>query len=242
MDRNYAAHYRELFEKHWWWRARSELIIENLRRICPPQGWKHILDIGCGDGLLFPQLRHFGEVEGIEADAELVEAGNPDRAHIYTGAFDSSFRPGRKYSLILMLDVLEHMPDPATALQRVHDLLEPDGMFLITVPAFMLLWTNHDALNHHFTRYTAPELRKLAEKAGLCISEQRYFYHWTFPVKIGVRLYERAFDVKPRPAQVPAKWINSYLFFLSRVEQKLFGKVPLPLGSSLMAIGQIQCQ
>ena len=240
MDRTYAAQYRELFEKHWWWRARSELIVETLRRLQPREGWKRILDIGCGDGLFFPQLRQFGEVEGVEPDAEMVAADNPDRANIYIGGFDANFQPSHKYSLIVMLDVLEHLRDPVAALRGVRDLLESDGTFLITVPAFMLLWTNHDALNHHFTRYTQRQFRSVAEQAGLRVTEQRYFYHWTFPAKLAVRVYESAFHVKPRPAQVPSTGVNSFLFSLSRFEQKMLGRISFPLGSSLMAIGKLR--
>ena len=240
MDRTYAAQYRELFEKHWWWRARSELIVETLRRLQPPDGWKRILDIGCGDGLFFPRLRQFGEVEGVEPDAQLVASNNPDRANIFICAFDANFQPGRKYSLILMLDVLEHLQDPVAALRGVRDLLEPNGTFVITVPAFMLLWTNHDSLNHHFTRYTLRRFRGLAMQAGLRVTEQQYFYHWIFPAKIAVRLYEGAFQSKPRPAKVPSSVINSFLFSLSRFEQKTLGRIRIPLGSSLLVVGKGQ--
>jgi 2-polyprenyl-3-methyl-5-hydroxy-6-metoxy-1,4-benzoquinol methylase len=53
-----------------------------------------------------------------------------------------------------MLDALEHLENPVAALRHVCELLTPEGTFIATVPAFMALWTNHDVLNHHFTRYT----------------------------------------------------------------------------------------
>ena len=108
MDPKYGERYRDLFEKHWWWRARTRLIIDVLRRLQPARGWKSILDVGCGDGLFFPQLSQFGEVEGVEPFAELVSPNNPYRSRIQICPFDENFRPGKRYSLILMLDVLEH--------------------------------------------------------------------------------------------------------------------------------------
>lgn len=69
---------------------------------------------------------------------------------------------GKDYSLILMLDVLEHLEDPVGALQHAVDLLTPEGTLLITVPAFMALWTNHDVLNHHLTRYTKRSFSNVA--------------------------------------------------------------------------------
>jgi hypothetical protein len=116
-------------------------------------------------------------------------------------------------------------------------LLAPDGTFLATVPAFMSLWTNHDVLNHHYVRYTKQTFRKIAHAAGLQISQERYLYYWTFPVKIGVRLFERTFRSEPIPAKVPAAWINRSLYWFCRAEQHTLGHLPMPFGSSLMVVG-----
>lgn len=238
MDPRYAERYRELYERHWWWRARTRLITDQLRRLKPRDGWKNILDIGCGDGLFFPVLSEFGGVEGVEPFADLVRPDNPYRSRIHIGPFDENFQPGKRYSLILMLDVLEHMEDAVKALCQVLELLEVDGTFVATVPAFMALWTNHDAINHHFVRYTKATLRQVARQAGLRIEEERYFFHWTCPVKLGIGLRERLFTVKPKPAQVPAPLINEILFRVSRLEQKTLTPLSLPFGSSLMLVGK----
>jgi len=236
LNPEYGERYRELFEKHWWWRARSEVIIETLRRIKPPNGWGRILDVGCGDGLFFPRLREFGKVEGVEPFAELLNPANPDRSHIYVCPFDQDFQPGKQYSLILMLDVLEHLQDPVGALRHVHNLLQSDGTLLLTVPAFMALWTNHDVINHHFTRYTKARLHRTCTEARLRITKQRYLYHWTCPVKMVLGITERALHLPPKPARVPVEWINLMLYGLSRLEQKTVSRLPMPVGSSLLAI------
>ncbi len=173
MDPEYARRYRELYEKHWWWRAREEAVVALLRRFQPPGGYGCILDAGCGDGLFFPRLSEFGEVDGLEPDAHAVNPSGPFAARIHRGPFDDSFRPGRRYGLILMLDVLEHLPDPASAVRRVHSLLVPGGVFVATVPAFQALWTTHDVLNRHFKRYTRAELRRLLTDAGLRVATSR---------------------------------------------------------------------
>jgi SAM-dependent methyltransferase len=237
VDPNYRERYRELYEKHWWWRARTEFIVDTVRRYRPPGGWRTILDIGCGDGLFFDRLLQFGEVEGVEAFAELINPANPYRDRIFVGAFDEGFVPTKQYSLILMLDVLEHLQSPAAALRHALQLLEGEGTFIATVPAFMLLWTNHDVLNHHMTRYTKRSFHCLAQSAGLNICEQRYFYHWTCPVKLGVGFLERVFRLAPAPPKVPARVVNEALFLLSRFEQKTFSTWPLPFGSSLLVVG-----
>ena len=238
MDPKYGERYRELYEKHWWWRARTRLILDLLRRLQPKDGWKNILDIGCGDGLFFPELARFGEIEGVEPFAELVNSHNPFRDRIKICPFDENFQPQKRYSLILMLDVLEHLEDAVGALRRVVELLEPDGTFVATVPAFMALWTNHDVMNYHFIRYTKASFRQVARQAGLRITEERYLYHWTCPVKLGIGLRERLFRLEPKPAHVPPHIVNSLLFQISRLEQKTLTRLSLPFGSSLMIVGK----
>jgi len=237
VDPKYGNVYRELFEKHWWWRSRTEFIVEKIRRLRPATGWKRILDIGCGDALFFDRLKEFGEVEGVEPYAELVSPDNPHRNRIYVCPFDESFRPGKQYSLVLMLDVLEHLDDPVGALRHALHLLAPDGVVIITVPAFMTLWTNHDVLNHHRTRYTKRGIQKVARQAGFQIHEERYLYHWTFPAKLGVRAMEKLTHPTSQVPKVPAPWANEAMFWVSRLEQKTLSAVGMPFGSSLMLVG-----
>ena len=63
MDDGYGARYRELFERHWWWRARERVILRALEEHRPPKGWRTVLDVGCGDGLFFDRL---SELDGVE--------------------------------------------------------------------------------------------------------------------------------------------------------------------------------
>lgn len=242
MDADYGAHYRDLFERHWWWRARERVILGALRAHEPVRGWSTVLDIGCGDGLFFDalsRLRGVTLVEGVEPAAALVSPDGPHRERIHVVSFDERFDTGRRYSLVTMLDVLEHLPDPVAALKHALELLEPDGVFLATVPAFMALWTRHDDLNHHYTRYTKRSFGALARAAGLRIAEERYFFRWTALAKVATRLAERALPGEPKAPAIPAPPINRALYALSRAEEMVLagGRVPLPFGSSLLVVG-----
>ena len=118
-------------------RARREAaILREVGRLLGPGGSHNILDVGCGDGLLFDKLAPYGHVEGVEVDPLTVSADGPWRQRIHIGPFDESYRPERQFDLILMLDVLEHLPKPAAALQHAASLLSRDGVVLVTVPAF----------------------------------------------------------------------------------------------------------
>jgi SAM-dependent methyltransferase len=240
LDPNYSERYRELFEKHWWWRARTRFITSTLARIQPETGWQKILDIGCGDGLYFNHLAQLGDVEGVEPSAALVSANNPYRDRIHICPFDENFQPGKRYSLVLMLDVLEHLENASAALQHVRRLLTPHGRLVLTVPAFMALWTNHDVLNHHYTRYTKSRLIPLVSRSGFDVLDARYLYHWTCPVKIAAGWVERVRGSEPKPASVPIAPVNELLYSLSRLEQQTISRLPMPFGSSLMLIAKLR--
>jgi SAM-dependent methyltransferase len=237
MDPEFSQRYRELYESHWWFRAREELIIKFLRRKQPPEGWGTILDVGCGDGLFFRELAQFGDVEGIELAGDVISPNNPFRNRIHIGPFDETFQPGKKYSLILMLDVLEHLSEPVAALRNAVSLLQPGGSLLITVPAFRALWTSHDELNYHFTRYTKASFGEVAEQAGLKTAESRYLFYWLFLAKLAVRAKESLFGSRPSIPGIPASGVNRLLFWVSRMEDEILGGLPIPLGSSLLVFG-----
>jgi SAM-dependent methyltransferase len=240
VDSDYGTQYRDLFERHWWWRARERVILDALAAHRPAAGWGAVLDVGCGDGLFFDALAALDGVdlvEGVEPAAALVSPNGPHRARIHVAPFDASFDPGRRYSLILMLDVLEHLVDPAGALRHAVSLLEPGGVFLCTVPAFRALWTRHDDLNHHFTRYDRSSFREVAASGGLRIAEQRYFFHWTALAKLATRAIEALSHGAPVAPRVPAAPVNHALYALSRLEARLLGHLPLPFGSSLLVVG-----
>ena len=154
MDAEYGQRYRDLYARHWWWRAREAALLDTLKAIAPVGSRHWILDVGCGDGLFFDRLHEMGEVEGIEPDASLVDPQGAHRHRIHIQPFDDRFRPSANYSLILMLDVLEHLEDPVAALRHAASLLTETGRLVITVPAFRILWTNHDVINHHPRRAT----------------------------------------------------------------------------------------
>ena len=233
MDPNYSAYYRQLYENHWWFRMRERWVLQVLRQNCPANGWGSILDVGCGDGLLFDRLMEFGDVEGIEASREIVDPANPQFQKIHIGPFDDSFRPGKQYSLILLLDVLEHIPDPGAALRRCESLLKPGGSLVVTVPAFNVVWTNHDVLNHHMTRYRKATLFPLLQKAGFKIEDSAYWFQWTFPVKLAQRFTEKLFRLRPASPKTPLLAINRALRSLCSLEHAMLGPLHLPFGTTL---------
>lgn len=239
MEREYGRRYRALYRCHWWWRAREALILQVLQRHLPTAARHRVLDVGCGDGLFFDRLVALGaDVYGVEPDADLVRDDGPYRDRIHIGRFDDSYDTDRRFTLITMLDVLEHMPDPSAALRRARHVAAPGAWWLVTVPALRGLWTRHDDLNRHYARYTRSTLAQLLKAAQLEIVRLEYFFHWLVPVKLAVRLKERLLDSDPAVPGVPPRLVNRTLYLVSRMEMATVGRLGILPGSSLLACGR----
>jgi SAM-dependent methyltransferase len=237
MDAGYARSYSFLYAHHWWWRAREAFIVAQLRRLRPPHGWARILDVGCGDGLFFPRLRELGgAVEGVEPDAAMLAEAPHGRRDVHVQPFET-FAPASRYALIVMLDVLEHVTDADAFLRHGLELLEPSGTLLVTVPAFALLWTNHDVVNRHVRRYTKRTFAALAGRVGMRIDHSRYFFHALFFAKLANRAVEGLTRSAPAPASLPPGWINRSAYLACRAEQRVCDRLRPPFGSSLLVVG-----
>lgn len=128
------------------------------------------LDVGAGDAWFAVEL-----LARLPADASIT-AWDINYAPDDVGALDAAGgrvvlaaeRPTQQFERITLLDVIEHVEDDHEFLNGVvDDLLEPDGVVLISVPAYQSLFSTHDTALGHFRRYTPTQLRAVAEGAGL---------------------------------------------------------------------------
>lgn len=238
MDPTFAAFYRELHARHWWCRAREDMIVETLRGLPIAPGCD-VLDVGCGDGLLFDRLSFLGRVQGVETDPNTIAPDSRYRPRIHLGTLET-LRTDTRFSLVLLLDVLEHLEDPRRALLQVRRLLAPEAWIVVTVPALRALWTSHDDLNRHFTRYRQAELVDLARSAGLKVERCRYFFRWVCLPKVAVRLKEALLGARPASPRIPIEPFNRAFYWLSRLEEQLLSRVPLPFGTSLLLLARAQ--
>jgi SAM-dependent methyltransferase len=239
MDEAYRAEYEQLYRAHWWWRAREAILIGVLRRRQPRPG-AAILDVGCGNALSFAALEEFGAVRGIEVDARLLDNSAPVRARISTEPLGSPVYddPRWRFDVITALDVLEHIDDDRGALASMAGMLNPDGLMLITVPAFELLWDRHDEINHHRRRYTASGLKRCLLGCGVELLELRYLFRGLFIPKLLVRLWNTGRSRKVAQHAIPAPWVNRALERICMLEESILGRVPVPLGTSILAVAQ----
>ena len=241
MQTEYAAQYRNLWQNHWWWMARKKFVHRLIRRVYSENSTKEILDIGCGDGLFFPELEEFGRPWGVEPDANLLSSSNPYVDRIKVEGFGPDYAAPVQFDLMVMMDVIEHIADDAAALEHAYSLLAPKGAVIITVPALQALWSQHDVVNQHFRRYSPSSLRGVLENSGFKIKEFGFYFGWAaFPMMIRRWLQPAQSSNTDDVYQVtiPHPIINKSMYLMSRIEQGVQRVLPLPVGSSLFAVAE----
>lgn len=94
-----------------------------------------VLDVGCGEGRFLAALDERFDKHGLELDDESVAFA---KAHFPFGERIAQRLLGQdgfsrgSFDLVIMRGVIEHLPDPRGAVQRVAELLRPGGGFFIT--------------------------------------------------------------------------------------------------------------
>ena len=98
---------------------------------------KRVLDIGCSDGRILGYLQARGfEVSGIEVDADKAksakERGVEDVLVVDVEEYDLTRLGG--YDTIILNAVIEHLNSPYLMLEKLKDVLNPDGIVLLNTP------------------------------------------------------------------------------------------------------------
>jgi SAM-dependent methyltransferase len=245
FDPHYFGFLAESDRRHFWFRARREVIHDAIVRVAGVAGDQGLFDIGCGSGGLLEYLGESGVPLAGACDA-YAESLRIVRGRV--GAplvlVDEGRLPplGVGYSLLGLFDVLEHIDDDVETLRYLHSVLEPGGRLALTVPAHPFLFDEMDVLAHHRRRYRRAELGEKLRAAGFEVRFLTHFMSVLVPPLVAIRLLGRILFRGRRAQQrrnaelsvVP--WINDALGFVLRMERRLLRHVSLPFGSSLVAV------
>ncbi len=104
-----------------------------------PETVSRTLEIGCGAGRTLAWLKSVRQcawLGGVELNREAAELARRGLDAVYEGNIERMelpIEPG-SLDLILCLDVLEHLADPWTVVQRLQKLLKPGGALIASIP------------------------------------------------------------------------------------------------------------
>jgi len=106
-----------------------------LNHILPHAATGRLLDVGMGSGLFLKEAVAAGfEVEGTELAEPGLEAAHEFGFAVHNGQLTDIDFGMRRYDVISMWHVLEHVPNPGTVLKKIFELLNPGGVFAVAVP------------------------------------------------------------------------------------------------------------
>jgi 2-polyprenyl-6-hydroxyphenyl methylase/3-demethylubiquinone-9 3-methyltransferase len=151
-----------------------------------------VLDVGCGGGLVSEPLRRLGaEMTGIDPGEEAIAAA---KAHAEGVGLDIDYQVataeelvarGMSFDAVLLLEVVEHVPDVSAFLKAVAPLVKRDGLMILstlnrTLKSYALAIVGAEYIlrwvpigTHQWDRFVTPdELRIALDAAGLGLADQ----------------------------------------------------------------------
>lgn len=180
-----------------WWDPESEfkplhdinpLRVEYIEQHCNGLEGKKVLDIGCGGGILAEALAANGaKVTGIDLAEKSLNIAN---MHLHESDLEVDYqlisaeemaeKNPQQYDVVTCLEMLEHVPDPASIIKAASQCLKPDGhIFFSTLnrnpKSFLLAIVGAEYLlnmlpkgTHQYDSFIKPsELSRAARNNGL---------------------------------------------------------------------------
>ncbi|GAB7521231.1 hypothetical protein PBS_02140 [Paraburkholderia sp. 2C] len=206
-----------------------------------------IMEIGCSSGFLIRELvAEFPSACVVGADvvkAPLYQlAGRLPGVPLIRFDLLQCPLPDQSVDVLIMLNVLEHIEDDVTALQRAFNLLKPGGVLIAEVPAGKHLYDSYDAELHHFRRYSASELADKLTRVGFSLSRRSHLGFLLFPAFAMVKLKNKRAPKRDEAAVVrdqAASTASSGVVKLAmELETRYLSNIRLPFGIRALATAQ----
>lgn len=259
FDESEFAQREALEDSHYWHLHRRQVLLRELSAVVPAETCGPLLEIGCGIGTVATFLNENGyRVDYADYfNGALEIAERRARARLGASVEERSFQRvdataplslQRRYAGILLLDVIEHLPDDASVLAHAHAALEDKGFVLVTVPAFQFLWSPWDDVEKHKRRYTRESLERVLVGAGFEVVRSTYFFGALFFASLGMKalraVRRAASGSSPAATMVEltesknVEALNRLMLGVLSPERDWLPKRSLPFGTSVLAIAR----
>lgn len=229
--------YPDGVENNYWSKARNKIIFREIKK----NGLRNdsFIEIGCGRGGVVKFLSN----KGIDCFGVELAKINPHKGAenlIMTGksALDLDQKIRYKYTVLMLLDVIEHIEEPISFLNQLLEHFPNIKTILITVPARQELWSNYDDFYGHFRRY---DLKMTTDffKSVNYKPVSYYFFHSLFPpARLLLKFHKkRSIQISsPSGFMKIIHSIISYYFYIENLVLPKFWK-----GTSILGIGKKPC-
>ncbi len=127
---------RELYNNggisKWYWDYKDGKIIQAI-----PEDTKSIMDLGCGEGILLEKLtNHFpnASIMGVDFIPENIEICKKIGLNAVIGDLYNLDFPDNSWDTVLLIEVIEHLENPDSAINELFRVLKPGGTLVILFP------------------------------------------------------------------------------------------------------------
>ncbi len=229
----------ELEEYHWWFVTRRNLLIHLIKSL--KISFPTILDVSTGTGANLVVLSKLGNAFGIDISEKAVEFCRKRglKNVIQSSAEKIKYRK-EAFDIVTCLDVLEHVSNPLEVLIELKRVLKNKGKIIITVPAFRILYSQHDEALCHLRRYEKSSLLSDLHEAGLNVKKIGYFFFASFFIVAPIRIMKKFLVPSQKPysdtTAFPPKFLNEFLKFLFKIEVKVLDSFKLPFGTTIYVV------
>jgi SAM-dependent methyltransferase len=140
-----------------------------------------MLDIGCGSGLSLLEAQALGvDAWGIEADPNSQRFADQLGLRIHQGGLQDVPFADTSFDLVVLNQVIEHIPEPDKALEIIQQRLAADGRVILVFPNVNSLWCKLSGLRwinwhipYHLHHFTLKTFTRMAERCGYRVVRSR---------------------------------------------------------------------
>lgn len=233
-------------QSSFWVNSRNRLFKSFVQENMLPTGKTKFLEIGCGTGDFIEQIvqNENLEITGSEIYLKGLLYAKKNLPKVEFVQFDVTQGViGEEFNLIVAFDVIEHIENDVTALSNINHMLTKNGVFIVSVPQHIFLWSNLDEIVKHKRRYSRRELVTKLQENGFNVSYVTSFVFVLFPLMLISRMFDKgqyqtqSEDVALEKRVKFPKLLNWIFDLFMRIDEVLIRLgISLPFGGTLVIV------
>lgn len=142
---------------------------------------ERLLDIGCGSGVSLLEAQSLGaQVWGIEADPNVQVIARALGLRVHEGNLHDKPFVEVQFDIVVMNQVIEHIPQPDLILAAIHARLAPGGRVVMVFPNVESLWCKLSGARwinwhvpYHLHHFSLDTFSRLAQRCGYKVVRTR---------------------------------------------------------------------
>ena len=182
-----------------------------------------MLDIGCGSGVSLIEATNMGaNAYGVEADPNIKSLAEKLNLNIFIGNFDKKTYYGKTFDLIVLNQVIEHIPEPKNLLEIIKERMSSKSKLIISFPNTKSFWcyiSGKKWINwhvpYHLHHFDDNNFERMAKECGFKIINKK-----TITPNIWSIMQIRALFKSEKIGKKSKLWNQSYLNKKEKKEKK----------------------